>query len=73
MGLQVAVLRAGVIAQIATPEILYRQPVDAAMARFVGEAVILEGMVRGGVANCALGRLSIAHPAPDEPARAVGA
>jgi iron(III) transport system ATP-binding protein len=68
MGLQVAVLRAGVIAQIATPEILYRQPVDAAMARFVGEAVILEGMVRGGVANCALGRLSIAHPAPDEPA-----
>jgi iron(III) transport system ATP-binding protein len=57
-----------VIAQIATPEILYRQPVDAALARFVGEAVILEGTVRGGVAACALGRLSIAHPAADGPA-----
>jgi iron(III) transport system ATP-binding protein len=68
MGVEVAVLRAGVIAQIATPEILYRQPVDAALARFVGEAVILEGTVRGGVAACALGRLSIAHPAADGPA-----
>ena len=65
MGLQVAVLRAGVIAQMATPEILYRQPVDAAMARFVGEAVILEGTVREGVAICGLGRLPVALPMPD--------
>ena len=65
MGLQVAVLRAGVIAQMATPEILYRQPVDAAMARFVGEAVILPGTVREGVAICALGRLPVALPMPD--------
>lgn len=68
MGAEVAVLRGGAFAQIATPEILYRQPVDAAMARFVGEAVILSGTVKGGVATCALGRLSIAHPAPDGPA-----
>ena len=47
MGLKVAVLRGGVLAQIATPEILYRQPVDLAMARFVGEAVILPGTVKG--------------------------
>jgi iron(III) transport system ATP-binding protein len=65
MGLQVAVLRGGVLAQTATPEILYRQPVDIAMARFVGEAVILPGTVKGGVAICALGRMPVAHPAPD--------
>ena len=67
MGVEVAVLRQGVFAQIATSEILYRQPVDIAMARFVGEAVILQGTVKGGVAICALGRLSIALPAPDGP------
>ena len=65
MGVKVAVLRGGVLAQIATPEILYRQPVDVAMARFVGEAVILPGTVKGGVAVCALGRLPVALPAPD--------
>ena len=35
------------LAQIATPEMLYRQPVDAAMARFVGEAVLLPGDGQG--------------------------
>ena len=65
MGLEVAVLRGGVLAQIATPEILYRRPVDVAMARFVGEAVILPGTVKGGAAVCALGRLPVAPPAPD--------
>jgi iron(III) transport system ATP-binding protein len=68
MGVQVAVLRAGAFAQIATPEALYRQPVDAPMAQFVGEAVILPGAVVGGVATCALGRLPIARPAPEGPA-----
>jgi iron(III) transport system ATP-binding protein len=60
MGLQVAVLRDGVFAQVASPQTLYRRPVDAAMARFVGEAVILPGAVRGSMATCALGRLPIA-------------
>jgi iron(III) transport system ATP-binding protein len=68
MGSEVAVLRDGVVAQIAAPETLYRQPVDVAMARFVGEAVVLPGTVKGGVATCALGRLSLACPAPDGPA-----
>jgi iron(III) transport system ATP-binding protein len=66
MGLEVAVLRGGVLAQIATPEILYRQPVDIAMARFVGEAVILPGTVSSGVAICALGCLPVARPAPHD-------
>ena len=67
MGLKVAVLRGGVLAQIATPEVLYQRPVDIAMARFVGEAVILQGTVKGGVAICALGRLPVAHPGLDGP------
>jgi len=68
MGAEVAVLRGGVFAQMAAPEILYREPVDIAMARFVGEAVILPGTVKGGAAICALGRLPVTHAAADGPA-----
>ena len=68
MGSEVAVLRDGIVAQIATPETLYRQPVDGAMARFVGEAVILPGTITGGAVTCALGRLALARSAPDGPA-----
>ena len=68
MGVQVAVLRGGLFAQTAAPEILYRQPIDAEMARFVGEAVILPATIRGGVAGCALGRLPVARLAPNGPA-----
>jgi iron(III) transport system ATP-binding protein len=68
MGSEVAVLRGGVVAQIAAPAMLYRQPVDAAMARFVGEAVILPGTVGDGAATCALGRLPLARPASEGPA-----
>jgi iron(III) transport system ATP-binding protein len=68
MASAVAVLRGGVIAQFAAPATLYREPVDAAMARFVGEAVILPGIVEGGSATSALGRLPLACPAPEGPA-----
>jgi iron(III) transport system ATP-binding protein len=67
MGRQVAVLRDGVLAQVAAPEDLYRQPADAALAQFVGEAVLLPGHVAAGKATCALGRLQLASPAPDGP------
>jgi len=65
MASAVAVLRDGIVAQFAAPETLYREPVDAAMARFIGEAVILPGTVRGGSASCALGRLPLARKAPE--------
>ena len=68
MGREVAVLRDGVLAQVAPPEHLYRQPVDAALAQFVGEAALLPGVVAGGFATCALGRLELARAAPDGPA-----
>ena len=68
MGREVAVLRDGVLAQVAPPEVLYRQPADAALAQFVGEAAIMPGVVAAGFADCSLGRLALARPAPDGPA-----
>ena len=60
MGDQVGVLRHGRLVQIAAPAELYRNPVDAELARFVGEAVLLPGHAEGGVVACALGRLALA-------------
>jgi iron(III) transport system ATP-binding protein len=68
MGREVAVLRDGVLAQVAAPEDLYRRPADAALAQFVGEAALLPGVVAAGFAACALGRLELAQPSPDGPA-----
>ena len=61
MGIEVAVLRNGVLAQVAPPEELYRRPVDAPLAQFVGEAVLLPGTASGGFVACALGRLPLAR------------
>lgn len=63
IGQQVGVLRDGVLVQVAAPEVLYRQPVDAALARFVGEAVLLPGTAEGGQVHCALGDLPLGAPA----------
>jgi iron(III) transport system ATP-binding protein len=53
----VAVMRGGRIVQAADPQTLYRDPIDADVARFVGEAVLLEGRLDGGHVETALGRL----------------
>jgi len=60
MGTRVAVLRDGRIVQVASPETLYRQPMDADLARFVGEAVLLKGSAAGGKVTCSLGNLPLA-------------
>lgn len=52
---RVAVMRAGRVAQLATPQDLYRRPVDAEVAAFVGGATALEGRIKDGVVRCALG------------------
>jgi hypothetical protein len=60
----VAVLCDGRIAQAADPATLYQQPVDAEVARFVGEANLLAGHVLGRTARSPLGE----HPLrPDTP------
>ncbi len=67
MGDEVAVLRHGRLVQMARPETLYRRPADAALARFVGEAVVLTGMAAGGGVDCRLGRFTLAAPVADGP------
>ncbi len=54
---RVAVLRDGRIVADARPEYLYRSPLDADLAGFLGEANLLPGTIEGGVARTALGRL----------------
>ncbi|MDR7085865.1 iron(III) transport system ATP-binding protein [Aeromicrobium panaciterrae] len=56
---QVAVMRDGRVAQLASPEELYRAPVDAAVAGFVGSVVILPAAISGQVASTPLGDISI--------------
>jgi iron(III) transport system ATP-binding protein len=63
----VAVMRDGSIVQAADPQALYRDPVDAELAGFLGEAVLLSSRLRGDHAETALGRLATrgAHGAAD--------
>lgn len=59
MGTEVAVLRDGRLVQTAAPARLYRSPVDAQVALFVGDAVLLPGRAFAGRVRCALGELPI--------------
>ncbi|HEX4520614.1 MAG TPA: ABC transporter ATP-binding protein [Gaiellaceae bacterium] len=60
----VAVLRDGRIAQLAAPEILYGEPVDARLASFIGLANLLDGTISGGHVDTALGRLEVSDGVP---------
>ncbi|HET8960402.1 ABC transporter ATP-binding protein [Nocardioides sp.] len=62
---QVAVMRGGRLIQADAPYTLYRSPVDADVARFVGGATALPAHVTDGVATCVLGDLPLARPCPD--------
>jgi iron(III) transport system ATP-binding protein len=54
---QVAVMRAGRLAQVGSPLEVYMRPQDPVTARFLGEAVVLDADLSDGWAQCALGRL----------------
>jgi len=62
---RVAALRDGVIAQYAAPEDLYCRPVDADLARFVGDANLLEGVLDGRLVKTLLGSLPLDSAAVD--------
>ncbi|PRY47833.1 iron(III) transport system ATP-binding protein [Geodermatophilus tzadiensis] len=66
---QVAVLRGGVLAQLADPRTLYRDPRDLDVAAFVGEAVVLDGDAVGGRVASELGELVLGRACPDGPVR----
>lgn len=59
MAEHVAVMRQGRIAQSGTPAEVYRGPVDAWVADFIGEAVLLPARVSGGMARTVLGELPV--------------
>ena len=54
---QVAVLRHGHVAQVGSPRAIYERPVDAEMAAFLGEANLVDAVVRDGFALTPLGPL----------------
>jgi len=56
---RVAALRDGKIAQCAPPEDLYRRPADPGLARFIGDANLLDGVLDGGVVKTLLGCLPL--------------
>ncbi len=56
---RVAVMRGGRIVQAADPQTLYRDPVDAEVAEFVGDAVLLPGRRLAGGVETPLGHLTV--------------
>jgi iron(III) transport system ATP-binding protein len=56
----VAVMRAGRIEQVGTPEEVYERPHSRWLAEFLGDADVLPGTARGGVVECELGRFGAA-------------
>jgi iron(III) transport system ATP-binding protein len=61
---RVAVLRDGRIAQCAAPQQLYSSPVDADMARFIGEANLIPGQLNGSSVQTLFGKLPVMHADP---------
>ncbi len=61
----VAVMQDGRVIQCAEPQTLYRQPVNADVARLTGAAIILDGAIQGGRVATALGSLQPQPGGPD--------
>lgn len=56
---RVAVMRAGRIVQVGTPDEVYHRPATAEIAAFVGHAVLLEGQRRAGRVHSCLGEIHV--------------
>lgn len=65
LGQQVAVLWKGQMVQVASPEQLYRLPLNPELASFVGDAVMLPGIAENGTVVCALGQLQLMAGMPE--------
>lgn len=64
---QVAVLRDGRIVQAGSPHEVYTRPADVALARFVGEANVVNGTMRAGRAETPFGSLPLVDGCPAPP------
>ena len=70
MGDLVAVMLDGRVVQMAPPEQVYREPATPAVAEFLGDANLVEGMVRGAVLETEIGDVPLAvEGGGDGPAR----
>jgi iron(III) transport system ATP-binding protein len=58
----VAVIRDGLIVQCAPPRELYARPVDAGIARFVGDANLVDGTITGDTVTTLFGSLPLYSP-----------
>ena len=56
---QVAVLHRGRLAQVGAPREVYERPASAAVASYLGDAIVLDANVADGYADCALGRVAV--------------
>jgi iron(III) transport system ATP-binding protein len=56
---EVAILKAGRFRQVASPRTVYREPVDAEVAEFLGDALLLAGRAADGTVTCRLGTLAV--------------
>ncbi|WP_418607212.1 ABC transporter ATP-binding protein [Georgenia sp. SUBG003] len=54
---EVAILGTGAIRQVAPPKVVYGEPVDAEVAEFLGDAVLVPGTATDGRVLCAFGAL----------------
>ncbi len=66
---QLAVLEDGHVVQAGSPRELYLQPRTEMLARFLGDALIIEGMAQGGEVDTPLGRVRVMRATPDGAAR----
>jgi iron(III) transport system ATP-binding protein len=56
---EVAILRAGTFRQVAAPPVVYGEPVDAEVAAFLGDAVLVPGVASAGAVVCTFGTLAV--------------
>ena len=56
---QIAVMNAGRIEQVGTPQSVYQSPANASVGAFVGTAVLFPATVTGMTATCALGVVDV--------------
>jgi spermidine/putrescine transport system ATP-binding protein len=63
---RIALLRSGVLEQVASPSEIYNRPATAYAAAFIGQTNLLRGAVRGGIAHVGVWEWRCA--APDGPA-----
>lgn len=62
---RVALLRGGSFAQVANPREIYSSPVDLGVATFLGDSVIIDGVIKDGKVTTTLGQLTTLNSATE--------